>query len=77
MKFNGITTDAFATPAGIPQVSPLSPILFIIYNSDLLDIPQENQLGLGFIDDIALRVKGSTAVQNTATLEYMLRKAEL
>src|SRR5436190_8842756 len=37
MKFNGITTDHIPTPTGIPQGSPLSPILYILYNSDLLD----------------------------------------
>src|SRR5437667_12876628 len=53
MRFNGITTDPIPTPTGIPQGSPLSPILYVLYNSDLLDIPKRrNHLGLGFIDDI-------------------------
>lgn len=41
MRFNGITTDLIATLAGIPQGSPLSSILYVLYNSDLLDIPKE------------------------------------
>ena len=38
MRFNGIITDPIPTPTGIPQGSPLSPILYVLYNSDLLDL---------------------------------------
>ena len=48
MRFNGITTNLIPTLTGIPQGSPLSPILYILYNSDLLEIPTRGrQLGLG------------------------------
>ena len=63
MRFNGITTDSISTPTDIPQGSPLSPILYILYNSDLLDIPKEGkQLGLGYIDDILYGVQNKTAL---------------
>jgi hypothetical protein len=46
MRFNGVTTDLLPTPTGIPQGSLLSSILYIFYNSDLLNIPKkEKQLG--------------------------------
>ena len=77
LKFNDSTSDPISTPAGTPQESPLSPILYIYYNSDLLDISQESDLGLGFIDDIEYGTKGSTATRNTDRLRYMLDKAEL
>jgi len=52
-SFNGTQSTSFPTPAGVPQGSPLSPILYIYYNRDLLDIPRgNNHLALGFIDDI-------------------------
>ena len=77
LKFNGTTTDAFQTTAGVPQGSSLSPILYILYNSNLLDIPNQYELGLGFIDDIAYGVKGDTAAENAGKLENMLAKAEI
>ena len=77
MKFNGITTESILTPTGVPQGSPLSPILYVLYNSDLLDKPRtEKQLGLGFVDDILYGVQGKTAKANSKELERLLTKAE-
>ena len=76
MQFNGITTESIPTPTGIPQGSPLSPVLYILYNSDLLDIPGKEQLGLGFIDDILYGVQGKTAIANAKKLELLLAKSE-
>ena len=58
MRFNGITTDLIPTPTGIPQGSPLSPILYVLYNTELLYIPSKRrkQLRLRFIDDILYSV---------------------
>ena len=77
MRFNGINTDRIPTPTGIPQGSPLSPILYILYNSDLLDIPEEEkQLGLGYIDDILYGVQNKTAMGNARELKRLLDKSE-
>jgi ribonuclease HI len=77
MRFNGITTNSIPTPTGIPQGSPLSPILYVLYNSDLLDLPKgRKQLGLGFIDDILYGVQNKTATVNAAELEQLLTKTE-
>ena len=76
MRFNGITTDLIHISAGIPQGSPLSPILYILYNSDLLDIPKEKQLGLGFIDDILYGTQNKTATANVRELKWILTGAE-
>jgi hypothetical protein len=77
IKFNGTQSAAFPTPAGVPQGSPLSPILCIYYNGgELLDCPHPNSLALGFIDDIGYGVKGRTALENVTNLRYLLSKAE-
>jgi len=77
MRFNGINTDLISIPTGIPQGSPLSPILYILYNSDLLDIPkEEKQLGLGYIDDILYGVQNKTAMGNARELKRLLDRSE-
>ena len=77
MRFNGITISLISTPTGIPQGSPLSPILYILYNSDLLEIPRRaKQLGIGFIDDILYGVQNKTAIANANELERLLAKSE-
>ena len=77
MRFNGITTDPISTPTGIPQGSPLSPILYILYNSDLVEIPKgRKKLGLGFIDDILYGVQNKTAMENAIELERLLTRSE-
>jgi hypothetical protein len=50
--------------------------LYIYYNSDLLDIPKEKKLGLGFADDIGYGASGSTAQEIVKQLQEMLGRAE-
>jgi hypothetical protein len=77
IRFNGITTDPIPAPTGIPQGSPLSSILYILHNSDLLEIPRgRKQLGLDFIDDILYGVQNKTAMANACELERLLAKSE-
>jgi len=80
LRFNSSTMEAIMTRAGIPQGSPLSPLLYMFYNGDLLDIPQKCglnvALSLGFIDDIAYGGQGPTDEENAETLERLLHEAE-
>jgi Reverse transcriptase (RNA-dependent DNA polymerase) len=77
LQFNGGKSKAINTPAGLPQGSPLSPILYMFYNSDLLEITNyTSDMAIGFIDDIAYGTAGDTAKENTQKLEQTLRKAE-
>jgi hypothetical protein len=37
-QFNGTKSESVPTPAGVPQRSPLSPLLYMYYNTDLLEV---------------------------------------
>src|SRR5436190_11873499 len=76
LQFSGTKSKSVPTPAGIPQGSPLSPLLYMYYNADLLDIPKDREMGLGFIDDIVYGVQGDTDKANARKLKIMLKKAE-
>jgi uncharacterized protein YrrD len=51
-------------------------MLYIYYNADLLDLPNDKGESLGFIDDIVYGVQGSTAAGNARKLGNMLQEAE-
>ena len=76
LRFNDTTSASIPTPAGTAQGSPLSGTLYLFYNGDLLDIPKEEGLSLGFIDDIAYGVQGLTDDGNVEKLEDWMKKAE-
>ena len=79
LLFNNATTDSLPTPAGIPQGSPLSPLLYMYYNADLLNIPKETStttMALGFIDDIIYGASGPSDTGNTRKLKRLLRHSE-
>jgi len=60
----------------VPQGSPMSPLLYMYYNAELLEVPKINELGLGFIDDIAYGVQGKSGKDNAERLKHMLEMAE-
>ncbi len=60
LKFDDFTSKAISILNGIGQGDPLSMILYIIYNADLLDISgnEEHKKSLGYVDDIMLIATG-------------------
>ena len=68
VRFNGVESERICTNAGVPQGSPISPILYLFYNADLLDIPGTRGSSLGFIDDIAYGVQGESDEENAKEL---------
>jgi hypothetical protein len=52
--FPGFSSTPISSEQGAPQGSPLSPILFLFYNADLIDACNSPDLlatGIGFVDD--------------------------
>ena len=79
LTINRRTTDEFDARTGIPQGSPISPILYLFYNADLLDIcnrPGTKTSGLGFVDDINVLAYGKSTQEYCRTLERIHRECE-
>ena len=71
LDFNGQESQAFPVKTGIPQGSPLSPILFLFYNAELLECCTNPLRGvgcLGFVDDVTLIAWGSSTEDNCKQL---------
>ena len=78
LQFNGAISDKIAVPAGVPQGSPLSPLLYLYYNAGALEVTEGHNgaLGMGFVDDIVYGVEGRKDKGNVQKLKRILDKAE-
>src|SRR5204863_5318824 len=72
LRFDGEDSDRLPVPAGVPQGSPLSPILFILYTASLYrDLARYAGLAsVGFSDDLNLVAVGRMAEQTRDILEH-------
>lgn len=75
---DGFTSRDYAIGTGIPQGSPLSPILYLFYNADLIDVcnQEPNTMSTGYIDDVAILTWGRTTEETCNTLSRVLGKAQ-
>lgn len=72
-----IESDMCRVDMGIPQGSPLSPILYLFYNADLLDIAGKRGIQTaGWIDDVYFFSRSTSTEKNYRTLERAHRTAE-
>ena len=66
------TYSAQTVDTGIPQGSPISPIFYIFYSSDLIEegtVPEEHIQTTGYIDDNSTVAISDTAEENITKLE--------
>ncbi|KIK38844.1 hypothetical protein CY34DRAFT_90303, partial [Suillus luteus UH-Slu-Lm8-n1] len=78
LSFNDFKLSPFDIQNSIDQGCPLSPIAFIFYNADILKIPNpkpsQGEMGLGFIDNIALLAHAKTYKEANNKLKNMMEK---
>lgn len=73
------TSAPVRTSTGVPQGSPPSPILYLFYNADLLEIgsrPDLNMCTSGYIDDVAILVSSRTTEENCGRLKEVHAECE-
>ena len=74
---NGIELEVFKVLAGVPQGSPLSLILFLLYNEELIRTCNRPSLGIhsiGFMDDLNILVYSSSTESNCARLSSIHKR---
>ena len=78
LRFDDYISEWFEITNGIGQGDPLSMILYIIYDSDLVDIAKKSkgELVLAFVDDTVLIAVAKTFQETHAILHDMLERRE-
>ncbi|KAM6505284.1 hypothetical protein FSOLCH5_15485 [Fusarium solani] len=74
---NGYTSGLQELPqAGLPQGSPLSPVLFLFFNADLVQSRIDSRGGsIAFVDDYSAWVTGPTAEANRDGIQTIIDRA--
>ncbi|KAJ3487744.1 hypothetical protein NLG97_g6342 [Lecanicillium saksenae] len=77
IQVNGYTSEVQGLPqAGLPQGSPLSPILYLFFNADLVQRHIDANGGaIAFVDDFTAWVAGPTALLNHQKIQSIIDDA--
>jgi hypothetical protein len=73
--FDDFLSDPFPLLNGIGQGDPISMIIYLFYNADLIRIESEpNELVVAFVDDTALLAEGPSFSETHAMLKRMMNR---
>ena len=77
LQVNGYTSERKTlTQPGLPQGSPLSPILFLFFNADLVQRTLNGNGGsMAFVDDYTAWVTGASARSNRDEIQGIINDA--
>ena len=78
IKFNDHLSDYYNITNRIGQGDPLSMLLYIIYNADLLEITDNkiNEDALGYVDNITLIAIGNNFEETTHWVKQLMTKED-
>ena len=75
LKFDDFSSDWVPIDNGIGQGDPLSMILYLFYNADLLEVATgEGQAAVAYVDDTNLYAEGDTYEEAYRSIREMLLK---
>src|SRR6266481_7003922 len=72
LKFDGYTLDWMDINNGIVQGNPLSMVLYLFYNADLLMTSHKKELKIAYIDDVNFLVEGDNFKEAYKRLNDMM-----
>jgi ribonuclease HI len=78
IHFDDYISEVILIKNGIGQGDPLSMLLYILYNADLLEITgdTESEDAIGYVDDIAILATGEDFSETTRKINDMMTKDE-
>jgi Reverse transcriptase (RNA-dependent DNA polymerase) len=71
IRLDDYTSAPMEVNTGIPQGSPISPILYLFYNADLLEVCEDSNLqtsAIDFIDDVSIIIASNSIETNCQNL---------
>ena len=75
LRFDDYLSNPIMLENGIGQGDPMSMIVYLFYNTDILDLPRnKNELAVAYVDDTALFVEGPSFDETHATLKRMMNR---